>query len=128
MFCQNCGKPLDKDDKFCTSCGKDLGGNIQTVNRTGSAPFISQEEQKAKDLAITSLAISLFAGLCSFGLLGFIGSIIGHRAIKALEAVNNQSHRGFATAGIVIGYVLTGLSVVGIFFGILLLMGLASGY
>lgn len=128
MFCKYCGTPMDKVDKFCANCGKVSGGNAQNINPAGPDSVVSQDEQKAKDLAITSLAISLFAGLCTFGLLGFIGSIIGHRAIKALEAVNNQSHRGFATAGIIIGYVLTGLSVVGIFISILFLIGLATEY
>jgi hypothetical protein len=70
----------------------------------------SLDEQKAKDLAIASLAVSVSCILMTFGLFSFIGSIIGHKAMAKLNAVGNISHKGFATAGIVVGYVATALS------------------
>jgi hypothetical protein len=70
----------------------------------------SQEEQAAKDLAIASLAVSVSCIFMTLGLFAFIGSIIGHKAMGKLNAVGNVSHKGFATAGIIVGYVATALA------------------
>ena len=50
----------------------------------------------------------------SLGTLSFIGSIIGHIALGKLKLTGNTSHRGFATAGIIVGYVATAISVLAI--------------
>ena len=71
-------------------------------------------EQKAKDLAIASLAVSVSCIFMTLGTLSFIGSIIGHIALGKLKLTGNISHRGFATAGIIVGYVATGISVLAI--------------
>lgn len=68
-------------------------------------------EQKGKDLAIASLAVSVSCIFMTLGTLSFIGSIIGHNALSKLNASGNTSHRGFALSGIIVGYVATGLSV-----------------
>ena len=72
-------------------------------------PFVDNQEQKAKDLAISSLAISVSMILFTAGLFSFIGAIIGHIAWGRLKSVGNTSHTGFAMAGIIVGYVATGL-------------------
>ena len=81
-------------------------------------PFVDNQEQKAKDLAISSLAISVSMILFSLGSLSFIGAIIGHIAVGKLKATGNTSHTGFAMAGIIVGYVSTAiflLIMIGIF-------------
>ena len=74
-----------------------------------SEQIFEMQEQKAKDLAIASLAVSVSCIFVSAGLLSFIGSIIGHIALGKLKAIGNTSHTGFAMAGIIIGYVSTAL-------------------
>jgi hypothetical protein len=71
-------------------------------------------EQKGKDLAIASLAVSVSCIFMTLGTLSFIGSIIGHIALGKLKLTGNTSHRGFATAGIIVGYVSTGISILSI--------------
>lgn len=71
--------------------------------------FVENQEQKAKDLAIASLAISVSCILMSAGLLSFVGAIVGHIAWGKLKKVGNTSHAGFAMAGIIVGYVATAL-------------------
>ncbi len=71
-------------------------------------------EQKGKDLAIASLAISVSCIFMTLGTLSFIGSIVGHIALGKLKLTGNTSHRGFATAGIIVGYVSTGISILAI--------------
>lgn len=83
-------------------------------------------EQKGKDLAIASLAISISCIFMSLGTLSFIGSIVGHIALGKLKLTGNTSHRGFATAGIIVGYVATGISVLAISGFIIFLIVTAS--
>ena len=74
-----------------------------------SEELIENQEQKAKDLAIASLAVSVSCIFMSAGLLSFIGAIIGHIALGKLKAAGNTSHTGFAMAGIIVGYAFTAL-------------------
>jgi hypothetical protein len=86
----------------------------------------SPEEQNAKDLAIASLAVSVSCIFMTLGLFSFIGSIIGHKAMAKLNAVGNTTHKGFATAGIIVGYVATALawlSIIIFFFALLWFVG-----
>ena len=71
--------------------------------------FINDQEQKAKGLASASLAVSISCIFLTAGLFSFIGAIIGHIAWGRLKSVGNTSHTGFAMAGIIVGYVATGL-------------------
>jgi hypothetical protein len=71
--------------------------------------FVENQEQKAKNLAIASLAVSVSCIFMSAGLLSFIGAIIGHIAWGRLKSVGNTSHTGFAMAGIIVGYAATAL-------------------
>jgi ABC-type microcin C transport system permease subunit YejB len=71
--------------------------------------FADNQEQKAKDLAIASLAISVSCIFMTAGLFSFIGAIIGHIAWGRLKSVGNTSHTGFAMSGIIVGYAATAL-------------------
>jgi uncharacterized membrane protein len=71
--------------------------------------FVDNQEQKAKDLAIASLAISVSCIFMTAGLLSFIGAIVGHIAWGRLKSVGNTSHTGFAMAGIIVGYAATAI-------------------
>jgi hypothetical protein len=71
--------------------------------------LLENQEQKAKDLAIASLAVSVSCIFMSAGSLSFIGAIIGHIAWGRLKSVGNTSHTGFALAGIIVGYAATAI-------------------
>lgn len=75
---------------------------------------MNEEEQKAKDLAISSLAISISCIPMTFGFFSFAGAIVGHVALGKLQQVQNQTHRGFAIAGIIVGWTATALSIIGL--------------
>ena len=81
-------------------------------------------EGRAKDLAISSLAVSISCIFMTAGLLSFIGAIIGHIAFGKLKSAGNTSHTGFAIAGIVVGYVASALSLL-LIIGLLLAFSLA---
>jgi hypothetical protein len=82
-------------------------------------------EQKGKDLAISSLAISISCIFMTLGTLSFIGSIVGHSALGKLKLSGNTSHRGFATAGIIVGYVATAISVL-VIAGFLIVLAISA--
>jgi hypothetical protein len=68
-------------------------------------------------LAIASLVVSCaaVAGLCLWGIggvLGIVGAILGHVARRRIRA-SGAAGSGLALAGIIIGWILTALSVVG---------------
>ena len=88
-----------------------MSWNIRDLYMETSAEL----EQKGKDLAISSLAVSIACIFMTLGTLSFIGSILGHIALGKLKAAGNTSHKGFATAGIIVGYVATGISLILIF-------------
>lgn len=85
---------------------------------------MNEEEQKAKDLAISSLAISVACIPMTLGFLSFAGAIVGHVALGKLQQVQNQSHRGFAIAGIIVGWSATALFVIGLAVVVILFAGL----
>jgi hypothetical protein len=66
-------------------------------------------------LAIGSMVVSIVSvvGLCFYGLGGFIGilgAILGHVARRQIRE-NDQNGEGMAKAGIIIGWIATGLAV-----------------
>lgn len=67
----------------------------------------SIEEQKAKDLAIASMAVSIFLVFFSLGLLSFIGAIMGHIALGKLKVLGTLTHRGYALSGIFVGWIFS---------------------
>lgn len=84
---------------------------------------MDDEVQKAKDLAISSLAISVACIPLTLGFLSFIGAIVGHVALGKLQAAQNQSHRGFAIAGIIVGWTASVLCVIGLSIAVILFAG-----
>ena len=66
-------------------------------------------------MAIGSMVVSIVSvvGLCFYGLGGFVGilgAILGHVARRQIRE-NDQNGEGMAKAGIIIGWVATGLAV-----------------
>ena len=69
-------------------------------------------------LAIASLVVSCAAvlGLCGYGLgaiLGIVGAILGHVARRRIRA-NGTGGAGMALAGIIVGWIVTALGLIGI--------------
>jgi hypothetical protein len=66
-------------------------------------------------LAIASLVVSIIgaAGLCAYGLggyLGIVGAILGHVAGRQIRERGGQG-AGMAKAGVIIGWIVTGIAV-----------------
>ncbi|MEV4385404.1 DUF4190 domain-containing protein [Micromonospora sp. NPDC049580] len=69
---------------------------------------------KTNGLAIAALVLAL-AGLTTCGITGPIGAILGHVAQKQIR-VSGEGGEGMAKAGIIVGWIITALMVLGIAF------------
>lgn len=60
---------------------------------------------RAKGFALASLITSITATLFTLGTLSFVGAILGHVALSKLKSSGSTENRGFAIAGIIVGWV-----------------------
>lgn len=69
MFCQNCGKEIQDNTKFCNHCG----AQQQISEHTASAPQITKDQQPAKNVKKKANPIVVLAiVLCAFLLGKFV--------------------------------------------------------
>jgi hypothetical protein len=86
----------------------------QPVYAYGYAP-----PRQTEGLAIASLVVSCAAvlGLCAYGigglLLGVVGAGLGHAARRRIARTGNDC-AGMALAGIIVGWIMTGVAVLAI--------------
>jgi hypothetical protein len=81
--------------------------------QTPSTPPLSQSEQDGKTgggLAIAAFVTSLATIFLTAGFFSFIGSILGHVSLSKLKKAGSDQNRGLAVAGVIIGWVSTGLA------------------
>jgi hypothetical protein len=81
--------------------------------QTPSTPPLSQIEQDGKTgsgLAIAAFVTSLATIFLTAGFFSFIGSILGHVSLSKLKKAGSDQNRGLAVAGVIIGWVSTGLA------------------
>lgn len=113
MKCQNCGKVLNKTNKFCPECGTKVSEEVEevlTVNETKPLEIkpveetvnSNQKERKTQGFTVAGFVLSIIGlGLTSLtvSLLGLIFSNI------ALKNYNKDVHKnkGLAIAGRVVG-------------------------
>ena len=88
----------------------------------------TQHVTKTNTLAIVSLICSII-GIFSFGTFVFAiaGIICGHLALKQLSENSNQRGDGLAKAGLIIGYIIVGTSLLVLLLGGAILGSLLSG-
>jgi MFS family permease len=80
---------------------------------------------KTNSLAITSLVLALCGLLCA-GLTAPVGAILGHVARRQIRERGEQG-AGLALAGIIVGWILTGLLVVYIVAAIIFIVAAQDG-
>ncbi|MEU4237763.1 DUF4190 domain-containing protein [Actinoplanes sp. NPDC026619] len=81
-------------------------------------PYGYQPPRETEGLAIASLVVSCAAvfGICFYGLgglLGIVGAILGHVA-RSRIARNGNNGAGMALAGIIVGWCVGGLLILGV--------------
>jgi hypothetical protein len=62
---------------------------------------------RAKGFALASMITSICATIFTLGLFAFVGAILGHVAMAKMKSSGSTESKGFAWAGIIIGWVAT---------------------
>jgi hypothetical protein len=115
-FCIECGVENLDDAKFCKSCGKEL----DEVSDRSAQPQIKEKivVSKISGKAIASLVLSI---LWVYGIGSILAIIFGHLARKEIKNSDGRlSGEGIALAGLIIGYALLSIIVVGIIAAVLI--------
>lgn len=97
-YCTKCGKELKNEDIFCGYCGNQMidetedGEKVVTVSKTNG-------------LAVAGFVVSLASLLISFwGITPVVGIILSAVALSQIKKTN-ESGKGFALAGLIIGII-----------------------
>lgn len=106
MHCNNCGAALPGNVRFCTSCGADQGGDVQT-GQTGGTPSLVGYSDKIYDPRIAATLKKMNKSGMVFTLVLAVVAVIGFSVAGALEAGGFELPSAFF-----IGLALGGLLVV----------------
>ncbi|MBO0868030.1 MAG: DUF4190 domain-containing protein [Micromonosporaceae bacterium] len=85
-----------------------------------AAPVMMPAQQGTNGMAIASLVLSL-CGLVSCGVTSLVGAILGHVARKQIRE-RGESGDGMAMAGIITGWIIFALAVVGVSLYVILIV------
>lgn len=72
MFCKNCGKKANDNDKFCTNCGAKLSNTNENKGNNNKKSLTNDENNIANILSISSFFIMIFG----LPIICFIDAII----------------------------------------------------
>lgn len=117
MYCHKCGSRNDDNAYKCVNCGEILQhGEL-------APPILPRTSGKA----IASMICSI-AGFFVFFLVGqIVGLVLGYNAKKEIRASRGRlDGEGFATAGIIIGWVGIAVDLLIIGFILLFILGIIS--
>lgn len=121
MYCPKCGKELADDAVLCDNCGKPFNGHRQSKSAAGGWQNGTRAAVPYNTMCIIGAVvsgISLLVPVCGIG--GFILSRMGKKQIEE----TGERGKDLAVAGMIVGGITTGITVISI---ILLLATLAWG-
>jgi type IV pilus assembly protein PilA len=112
MFCNHCGRDNPDSSQFCNSCGANLTTSTPAVPYPVVPPPGPTETVPTSGKATASLILGIL-GLTIFSILTAIPAIIfGHMSRKEIrESGGRLKGEGMALAGMIMGYISTGLVV-----------------
>jgi len=92
-------------------------GSPYSAPAPGYPAYPYAQPRPTEGLAVASLVVSCAGvlGLCVWGLgglLGIVGAILGHVARRRIRA-SGAAGSGLALAGIIVGWIMTGVAVLG---------------
>lgn len=105
-FCQNCGHELSEQAVSCTSCGHP--GPAFRAGAGAVAPTATEGS------AITALVLGILGVILCPLILSVPAIIVGRSAQRKIEADPALGGEGMAKAGVVLGWVGTGLAIAGL--------------
>jgi competence protein ComGC len=112
MFCNHCGREVPDNSPFCNNCGANLATATPAVPYPVVPPPGPAETVPTSGKATASLICGIL-GLTIFSILTAIPAIIfGHMSRKEIrESGGRLKGDGMALAGMIMGYIATGLVV-----------------
>jgi type IV pilus assembly protein PilA len=112
MFCNHCGREVPDNSPFCNNCGANLATATPAVPYPVVPPPGPTETVPTSGKATASLICGIL-GLTIFSILTAIPAIIfGHMSRKEIrESGGRLKGDGMALAGMIMGYIATGLVV-----------------
>jgi len=105
------------------------GQNPYGQNPYGQSPYGQPggTPPRTEPLAITSLILAI-SGLITCGIGSLVGAILGHMGRKKIQNDPSRTGDGLALAGIIVGWVITGLWALNwIFFAGAVIQGFIQG-
>jgi len=90
-----------------------------------TTPMVMAPARKTNGMATASLVVSLVSLVVCGGAVGIIGAILGHVAKKQIRETGEDGD-GMALAGIIVGWVTFGLSLIWMGFVLLAILAAAS--
>ena len=118
--CGNCGNQLVPGDQFCRACGASTGVSqpVQPVDQFGqpngfnqpnnyNQPMNNQQQVKGKTpgTAVAALVISVIGLFIASLPLGIVSISLGSTALNHYKSFPNDTGKGLAITGIVIGII-----------------------
>lgn len=130
MHCTNCGTALSTGTSFCANCGTPaVSAAAPSAPQYAPQPvpasnynYAPQPTNSPDGLAIAALVVSVAMLFISAGTLSFIGAILGHVSLSNIKKTG-KGGRGLALSGVIIGWSVTALWIL----GIILLVAVAAG-
>ena len=135
MFCQNCGRQMGDNERFCPSCGAmnvaEGGANPEVGFQYNMGAVNPVNEALKNEMAAQTFKWGLlgliFSGTFCLSLLGFIFSIIAKSKAKAYKRAFGALE-GRAKAGNILGKIGFGLGLaLMIYFAVCFVAGVALG-
>lgn len=115
-YCTNCGTKMNETDRFCSNCGADsnteaapVQNNVVQQNYSNAQAnnnnVVQGGTKKTNGLAVTSFVCSM-VGIVVFGLvMGILAICFGAVGLSRTKYFPEESGKGFAVAGIVVGII-----------------------
>ena len=127
MFCKKCGNEFPEGIENCPTCGEELPFEA-------ADPYPYQATPQTSGKAIASMVVSIVGILnclcCAFlPIAQIVGLVLGYGAKKEIRNSQGQlTGDGFATAGIIIGWVGIGLAILNILLNIFGIVATETGF
>jgi len=74
MFCKNCGNKIEKDSKFCPSCGAELAKVATMKNTQENAEVVTTTEGKKTSVFNSIISVVFF--IAAFAIGRFLGLVV----------------------------------------------------
>lgn len=125
MFCSNCEKEVN--GSYCSNCGTKINenGNCNNVHNINLNIGRQYNQYKTNTYAIWSLVLACTSFIFGWLVTAVVAIILGNMAKTQIQQRNEQGYN-LASAGIVLGWISIGLSVLAIIIILIFIVGVFS--